>query len=99
MIGKTAERQFRALISLHNSPERYLSLGELPRGIGCTIMETLTRGGYAEAGPSCRFPRQAGWKITTLGIHALNKALQPETASDPGEDRLSDWAVISQLQN
>ena len=48
-------RQCIALQKLESSGEKYLTLGELPRGIGQGVMDQLSQRGLAELGTSERF--------------------------------------------
>jgi hypothetical protein len=69
--------QFAALREMRTCGDRYLTLGELPRGVGRGIMEQLVARGFVEAGLSERFCRREAWRITPDGFE---RTLAPDAA-------------------
>jgi hypothetical protein len=75
--GVTTRRQLDALRGMQSISGRYLSLGELPRGVGRGIMAQLTELGWAETGQSDRFSCRMGWRITLDGLTNLGESPCP----------------------
>jgi hypothetical protein len=77
----TTRRQLNALREMQSINGRYLTLGELPRGVGPGIMAQLTELGWAESGQSDRFSCRVGWRITLDGLTTLGEATRPEATA------------------
>jgi hypothetical protein len=73
--------QIAALREMQARRDRYLSLGELPRGVGQGIMLQLTRQGLVESGQSERCGCREGWRITLDSLRNLNEVPASGAAS------------------
>jgi hypothetical protein len=78
MRVRISNRQIAALREMQACKDRYLTLGELPRGVGRGIMVQLVARGFVEAGLSERFCCREAWRITCDG---LERALAPDAAA------------------
>lgn len=67
MRSKLTARHLAALEQLRAGDENYLTLGELPRGVGQAVMDQLVKWGLAEIGRSARFNRTMGWRLSAEG--------------------------------
>jgi hypothetical protein len=77
MMQRISARELAALREMQACQDLYLTLGELPRGVGRGIMVRLAAQGLVEIGKSQRFCCREAWRITLDG---LKIALVPEAA-------------------
>jgi hypothetical protein len=76
-MQRNCVRQLAALREMQACRNQYLTLGELPRGVGRGIMVRLAARGLVEIGMSERFCCREAWRITQGG---LKIASVPEAA-------------------
>jgi hypothetical protein len=77
MQFRISARQFAALREMQAFKDQYLTLGELPRGVGQGLMAKLVSQGFVEAGFSQRFCCREAWRITLDGLILLGPAPDP----------------------